>query len=167
MRRAVLVGLGITGALTAPLAAPDSARVETCRPTGRATAHVAPGVVITWDSSFACVGVPAQGLYEARLSLLNGVESSEPVRVDRIVLSHTTPRPGGRGPEASLEQTGLPADLTAGAGREIIITGRYELVRTDEGDKANLHLAAVGETAAGRPFRLGVNVHFRGPGARE
>lgn len=161
MRRALrfgagLVGLGLAGILTVPLGTPDPARVNTCWPVERTSAQVGPGVAVTWDSSFGCNDVPAQGAYEVRLTILNSPDSSEPVRVERVVWRKTTPRPGGSRPTASLEHTGL-----------VVVTGRYQLVSTDEGDKANLHLAALGETATGRPFRLGVNLHFRGPGARE
>ncbi len=46
------------------------------------------------------------------------------------------------------------------------MTGDYGLVATDEGEKANIHVTAVGATGNER-FRLGFNVHLRGNGAGE
>ena len=55
---------------------------------------------------------------------------------------------------------GLPVTVAPGETESFTVSGTYELVQTDEGDKANLHLVATG--SAGGRFTLGINVHLRG-----
>ncbi|MGH3450385.1 MAG: hypothetical protein ACRDQW_06565, partial [Haloechinothrix sp.] len=78
--------------------------------------------------------------------------------------SHTTPRPGGGGgPEATAIADGLPVTVAAGESAPFDVRGTYELVSTDEGDKATLHLRAFGTG----PFSIGINVHLRAEGTTE
>jgi len=88
--------------------------------------------------------------------------------MQRLELTHATPRPGRQTPSASARADDLPVVIGSGQTRSFSISGTYELVETDEGDKANLHLRATGAGAvSSEPFEVGINVHLRSPGARE
>lgn len=140
----------------------------TCAVTDQSTETVLPGVTLTYDSSFHCRDAEDSGTYEVAVTVANAADSAEAVRIDDVVLSHTTPRPRGQGPDASADASGVPVTLEPGAAADIVVSGDYELVDTDEGAKANLHLRALGEgVSSGEPFALGVNVHLRAPGVAD
>jgi hypothetical protein len=87
------------------------------------------------------------------------------VTITDLELTHTTPRPRGRGPAATGEAQGLPITVAPGETKSFTVTGTYELVQTDEGKKANLHFTAFGNgVESGESFELGINTHFRAPG---
>jgi len=155
----VLVGVSTTTAF---------AQSHVCVPVDQSTKTVIPGVTLTWDSSFRCANAPDKGTYEITVRVANAANSVEAVKIDTVRLSHTTPRPRGRGPSATAVASGLPLMIAPGETRAFSVSGNYTLVVTDEGKKANLHLQAVGQGMhSAMPFRLGINVHLRGPGARE
>lgn len=167
MRRITsILTLGLIGSATclgAAAAAPATAGAdqrETCVVVDQSTKEVRPGVRLTWDSSFRCLDAPADGAYDITVEVTNASSSERAATVEDLWLRHTTPRPRGQGPEASAEPGGLPLTLGPGETAQFTVTGSYELVPTDEGDKANLHLTAEG-SADGR-FELGINVHLRG-----
>jgi hypothetical protein len=141
---------------------------ELCAVDDTSTQEVLPGVTLTWDSSFRCEDAPDEGAYEITVQVSNDAASSEAVRIEDLILSHTTPRPRGQAPEATAEPEGLPIIVAPGETDSFSVSGTYTLVQTDEGKKANLHLLALGEgTDSGLEFQLGINVHLRAPGARE
>jgi|FLYL01.1.fsa_nt_gi hypothetical protein len=124
------------------------------------------GVTVSWHGSHWCLGAPGSGTYQATLEI--GFEGAATLQVDGVSLRHTTPRPGGSGPEATVEVVDVSQD---GDTVTVTVTGSYELVDTDEGPKANIHLtatgAATGTNGEDDPFRLGFNVHLRGESATE
>jgi hypothetical protein len=146
----------------------QAAAQEVCPVDDTSTQEVLPGVILTWESSFRCDDAPDEGTYEITVQVSNDAGSSEAVRIDDLILSHTTPRPRGQTPRATAEPQGLPITVEPGETESFTVSGTYELVETDEGEKANLHLLALGEgTDSGQEFELGINVHLRGPGAAE
>jgi hypothetical protein len=158
----VLVALGMV------LGAHPVAGQEICSVDDKSTKEVLPGVILTWDSSFRCEDAPNKGSYRITVRVSNRAGSSEAVRIDDLILSHTTPRPRGQAPEATAEPQGLPITVQPGETESFTVSGTYELVETDEGKKANLHLVALGEGVdSGEEFELGINVHLRAPGATE
>jgi hypothetical protein len=155
-------------ALLLVLAIPVSAAEVECNLTDQSTQAVLPGVVLTWDSSFHCRNAPVRGEYSITIVVSNAATSTEAVTIDSLILSHTTPRPRGRAPEATAEARGLPITVEPGESESFDVTGTYELVVTDEGKKANLHLLAYGVgDESGEPFQLGINVHIRAPGVAD
>jgi hypothetical protein len=53
--------------------------------------------------------------------------------------------------------------VAPGDSESFTVSGDYELVSTDEADKANLQLKALGSGASSADrFKLGINVHLRG-----
>ena len=139
---------------------------ELCSVVDTSRKEVLPGVVLTWDSSFRCGDAPDEGTYRIRVRVSNDAGSSEAVKIRNLVLTHTSPRPRGQGPEATAEAEGLPITVRPGQTKSFTVSGSYELVTTDEGDKANLHLRALGKGKESNDrFRLGINVHLRAPGA--
>lgn len=144
------------------------AQAQECEAFHQSTEQVLPGVTLTWDSSFLCENASG-GEYTFTVNVSNDGASVEAVTIDSFALSHTTPRPRGAGPDASVTGvTGLPLTLEAGESGQFTVTGTYELVTTDEGSKANLHFIASGYGAtSGEWFGLGVNAHFRGEGTVE
>jgi plasmid stability protein len=162
MRRLLPVLLG----LVTVLGAHPAAAQEVCPVDDRSTKEVLPGVILTWDSSFRCENAPDEGTYRIRVRVSNHARSSEAVRIDDLILRRTTPRPRGQAPEATAEPQGLPITVKPGQTKSFAVSGAYELVKTDEGKKANLHLLALGEgKRSGKGFKLGINVHLRAPGA--
>ncbi|MBI2237967.1 MAG: hypothetical protein HYU54_05505 [Actinobacteria bacterium] len=162
MRRLWLI-LAATGlvALGGMPATAEATRVCGVRDTK--TKEVLPGAILTWDGSFRCQDAPKEGTYEITVTVSNHGGSTEAVRIPDLKLSHTTPRPGGEGPDATAEADGLPVSVDPAETAIFTVTGKYELVETDEGWKANLHLRAVGTGVdGGVPFRLGINVMLRG-----
>ncbi|MGH2451045.1 MAG: hypothetical protein ACRDGE_07215 [Candidatus Limnocylindria bacterium] len=144
------------------------AQTASCELVDQSTEEVLPGVTLTWDSSFLCADAPASGTYEIEVTVSNAAGSAEAVEIRDLRLSHTTPRPRGQGPDATAEAEGLPIVVAPGESESFRVSGSYELVSTDEGDKANLHLLASGSgVESGESFELGINVHLRGPGAVE
>jgi hypothetical protein len=122
---------------------------------------------LTWDSSFRCENAPQSGNYAITVEVTNAADSNQAVTIDALQLSHTTPRPRGRAPSGSAAASSLPITVNPGETASFSVSGSYTLVATDEGDKANLHLHALGSSASGQPFQLGINVQLRGPGAVE
>lgn len=157
----------LVAALALLPAAPAGAQVASCEVFARSSETVAEGVTLTYDSSFWCPDAPPSGEFAITVTVTNDAASTQAATISSLELSHTSPRPRGVGPEASVSATGLPLTLAAGEGGSFELAGSYELVTTDQGAKANLHLRAAGQSAAGQPFRLGLNVHLRGPGATE
>jgi hypothetical protein len=144
------------------------AQPASCALVDQSTEEVLPGVTLTWDSSFLCADAPDSGTYEIEVTVSNAAGSAEAVEITDLRLSHTTPRPGGQGPDATAQAEGLPIEVAPGESESFRVFGSYELVSTDEGDKANLHLLASGSgVESGEGFELGINVHLRGPGAVE
>jgi hypothetical protein len=102
------------------------------------------------------------------VTVSNAATGTERVTIESLGLSHTTPRPGGQAPDATATAAGLPLTVAPGESDRFEVSGDYELVETDEGKKANLHLRGIGEGATTElEFALGINVHLRGPGATE
>jgi hypothetical protein len=156
---------GLPGLLLVDLA---SSQAQTCPPVDQSAEEILPRVVLTWDSSFRCAGAPDQGAYEITVVLSSSAASAAAIRLERLELTHTTPRPRGEAPAATAQAAGLPATLAPGASVSLTINGQYDLVSTDDGEKANLHLLAHGQgLAGGEPFSLGINVHLRGWGGLE
>lgn len=148
--------------LATPLFAQDQ---QVCTQVDSSTEEVIDGVFLTWDSSFLCANAPDSGSYTFTVDVLNHADSAEAVTIDSLSLSHTTPRPGGQAPAAAASASGLPLTLAPGESGSFDVSGTYELVETDEGKKANLHLTASGAGVdSGASFDLGINAHFRAPG---
>jgi hypothetical protein len=174
MRRIWLAGLAIPAAglvTLAVLAAPTQAQAQAqrCENVDESTETVVSGVTVTYDSSVLCGDAASEGEYAVTVAVANHAGSDEAVTVERVELSHTTPRPrGGDGPNASATVEGLPVTVTAGETARFDVRGTYELVTTDEGDKATLHLRALGVGhSSDEGFALGVNVHLRAAAASE
>lgn len=141
---------------------------EECAVADTDTATVTPSATLTWTSAFLCADAPDMGTYIATVTVTNNAASGEAVSLDTLVLTHTSPRPGGRGPNATGSTTGLPTTLAPGASASFDISGDYTLVDTDEGAKANLHVQVSGSgLSTGAPFSIGINVMVRAPGAIE
>jgi hypothetical protein len=141
---------------------------QVCSLTDSSTKEVIPGVILTWDSSFHCLNAPESDEYMITVRVSNAASSLEAVTIETIQLKHTTPRPRGRGPAATAEADGLPFTVGPGENDGFFVRGTYELVETDEGMKANLHLRAHGVgVESGELFKLGINVHIRGAGSEE
>lgn len=170
----LLVSRGCSEGLLNPTGADDGAVqrnqiADSCAVADSSSEVVLAGVILDWDSSLLCAEVPDSGSYEITVTLANDPGSGESVTLDTLVLTHTTPRPRGRAPEATLSEVeGLPGVLGAGEKISLTARGSYELARTDEGNKANLHFQARGHgVTSNEPFRLGINLHLRAPGATE
>lgn len=152
-------------ALIGLLATPVSAQPQECAVVYQKTKEVAPGVFLTWDSSFRCLDAPDAGDYLVTINVTNSASSLESVTINDLFLSHTTPRPRRQAPQATAEASGLPLTIASGETFSFTVSGTYTMVLTGNGMKANLHLRAKGtsdETAD--PFRLGINVKIRGSG---
>jgi len=136
---------------------------QTCQVDDQSTEQVLSNVTLTWDSAFICNDAPEQDTYTITITITNDAESEQGVNISEVVLSHTTPRPGGQAPEASLDDVlGLPLILLPGESGEITVSGEYALVLTNEGQKANLHFRILGNgVTTEAPFRLGLNTMFR------
>jgi hypothetical protein len=161
----VLKLLPLVLVLGAVVALRPAAGPHGCAVADRSAEEVVPGVTLTWDSSFRCEGLQREGRYRVVVRVSNHAGSAGTVRLEAVRLSHATPRPRGRAPEATVEARGLPLTLGPGARVTLTVRGRVELVDTDEGPKANLHLRVHGEGPGSEPVVLGVNVHLRAPGA--
>lgn len=148
--------------LTATAIQPVSAQ-EMCVVGGQASTQALPGVTLTWDSSFFCWGIPQTGTYAITVTVHNDSASTQTIAIDTLRLSHTTPRPGGGAPAATAVASGLPVTLAPGASGSFAVSGSYQLVKTAEGHKANLHLRVVGHAVSSTPtFQLGSNIMLRG-----
>lgn len=141
---------------------------RTCVVVDTETEDALPGVTLTWESSFLCANATDADTYRFTVRVNNVRGSSESVTIESLELTHTTPRPGGNDPSATGRASGLSLSLASGESATFTTSGTYELVETDEGKKANLHFQAhgVGDTS-GVSFSLGLNAHFRAPGATE
>lgn len=160
---AIIVAMMMALAPATALAEPQE-----CEVFDQSTGEVLSGVTMTWDSSFLCEGAPEEGEFTFVVSVTNDGTSAETVTLDAFDLRHTTPRPRGAGPEASVAVDGLPLTLAPGESGQFLATGAYELVTTDEGAKANLHFQASGfGNDSGDRFNLGINAHIRAEGAVE
>jgi hypothetical protein len=167
MRTHLIVLALFVGLLSIP-STPAFAQTQTCSPVDQSTEEVLPGVTLTYDSSFLCTDAPDTGSYSVTVTVSNAASSSEAVRIESLELSHTTPRPRGRAPSASADASGLPLTIAPGESASFTVSGSYQLVTTDEGKKANLHLRANGVgVSTNLPFQLGINVLLRGLGATE
>lgn len=169
---AVLLGACSEDAPTGSGSAPDVQRQVTgrqqCELVDTSTEEAIPGVTLTWTSSFRCANAPDAGTYQIEVTVENSASSDEAVTINDLILRGATPRPRGRGPDATATASGLPLTIDAGESGSFSVSGTYELVRTDEGKKANVHLSALGEGASsGLEFELGINVLLRAPGATE
>lgn len=137
------------------LGGPVSAQ-ETCDPVEPPeTEVVADGVTLTWNGSFLCS--ESSGAFSATVVVTSDPAGAD-VELTGVALRGTTPRPRGSEPEVSYDAS--IDELT------VTVTGTSDLVRTDEGDKANLHFSISG-VAEGERFRLGFNVLLRGAGSVE
>lgn len=143
-------------------------QTQICESTDQSTEQVIPGVVLMWDSSFHCRNAPDTGEYMIVVRVFNASDSAEKVTIENLELSHTTPRAGGEGPVGTADPSGLPITVKPGETKDFTVTGLYELIETDEGRKANLHLRAAGAgLRSSEPFALGINVLIRDPGTED
>ncbi|WMT57901.1 hypothetical protein [Truepera radiovictrix] len=138
---------------------------QSCVGTARATERVAPGVTLHYDNAFFCSDAPVRERYTFTVRVTNPASSTVSATLQGLELRLSTPRPRGRGPEVTGAASGLPLTLAPGESGSFVVSGLYELVRTDEGGKANAHFHVRG--GAGNPFHLGLNAHFRGASGRE
>jgi hypothetical protein len=158
--------LSLTLAAFLFVSAPPGFATQICSLIDQSTKVVLPGVVLTWDSSFHCLNAPNSGEYMVQVRLSNAPNSVKQVGILSLVLSHTTPRPRGQGPDSTAEVSGLPIMVAPDETEAFSVMGTYELVETNEGLKANLHIRAQGAGSnSSQSFQLGINVHFRGLGA--
>jgi hypothetical protein len=134
-----------------------------CISVEQTTEEVVPGVFLTFDSELLCAGMEPTGVYAVTVHVTNeGTSVERPVTIDRLFLSHTTPRPRMTAPEATVVVDGLPVELMPGSMKSFTVSGEYTLVQTGQGMKANLHLRAAGyATMDWEPFILGINVMLR------
>ncbi|HVL53402.1 MAG TPA: hypothetical protein VM344_04005 [Vitreimonas sp.] len=160
---AILATLGLLAAMTAVPATAQS-DTPTCEAVGASTGQVADGAILSYDSSFACTDAAASGTWSITVSVANLAESTTGVELTELTLWRTSPQPGGVGPDASLASDTLPLALAVDANGTFDASGAYELVTTDDGDKATLHLRLAGVTDDDEPFQLGINVQVLGPG---
>ncbi|MGH2451903.1 MAG: hypothetical protein ACRDGE_11685, partial [Candidatus Limnocylindria bacterium] len=169
MRKLRMLSVLLAGVVASALAAGSGlAQTASCELVDQSTEEVLPGVTLTWDSSFLCADAPDSGTYEIEVTVSNAARSAEAVEINDLRLSHTTPRPRGQGPEATAQVEGLPTVVGPGESESFRVSGTYELVSTDEGDKANLHLRGLGRgVESGDSFELGINVALRGESAVE
>jgi hypothetical protein len=136
--------------------------------TGVSSETLVSGAQASWSSAFRCENAPDEGSYAFTVTLSNTSSSEVGLTINEALLSHTTPRPRGQGPEATAEFAGLPLTLEPGESKSFTVSGTYKLVSTDEGKKANLHFCARGESvSSGEPFCIGFNAIIRGSGASE
>lgn len=165
MRRALasIVAAGLLASIATTAVAQQNCVVD-----DTSTKEVLPGVVLTYDSSHRCDNAPDEGTYSITVRVTNAEGSAEAVLIDELSVRGTTPRPRENAPDATATAGGLPITVEPGETGWFRVSGSYELVSTDEGNKANLHLTASGEgVESGLPFDLGINVHLRGEGATE
>jgi hypothetical protein len=130
------------------------------------TELVAEGTTLTHDSALRCTNAPFTGDYRFTVTIQNSAASVSTVVLERLLLTHTTPRPGGRGPEASGSTTDLPLTLVPGASAQVTVSGDYTLVQTGARRHANLHFCLSGQVESSEePFSLGVNAFIVGAGS--
>lgn len=155
-----LLTIGVFVTSISPVAA-----LQTCQVADSETAEVLPGVVLSWESSFLCADAADSDSYDFSVTVSNDASSVESVTIQTLELVNTTPKPRGQSPDATGGAAGLPLTLAPGESGTFEVSGSYELVSTDEGDKVNLHFQAGGQgIESGEPFSLGINAHFRAPG---
>jgi hypothetical protein len=147
---------------------PDPAPEADCldmRAEGRGVNEVLPGVQLAWHSVFRCTDAPREGTYsfDVTVSRTGGTGA---LLIERMDLTHTTPRPLGRGPEATFETVGLPFTLSSGESKTFSVRGTYALVSTGAGAQANLHFCTAG-SGDGVPFSFGLNALLRASGTDE
>jgi hypothetical protein len=142
---------------------------QACVREAQSREEVLPGLILSWDSSFRCENAPDAGSFEFTIIFSNDERSAQAAQIDTLMLTHTTPRPRFQAPKVTVEELeNLPLLIQPGSKDSLIVRGKYELVSTDEGNKANLHFQAkgIGFTTK-EPFRLGINAHLRAPDASE
>jgi hypothetical protein len=140
---------------------------QACVSEEQTTEEVFPGVTLTWDSGLRCNDAPDTGTYEFSVMVEADSANTALAVLDGISLTHTTPRPLGVAPEASLDTVvGLPADLAASGVMTFTVSGAYELAMPGAARLANLHFCAQGhDDATGEPFYMGLNAFLRGTGS--
>ncbi|SDU76722.1 hypothetical protein SAMN04488563_5294 [Jiangella alkaliphila] len=159
---------GITELDTPPTIGPvPDGSSQQCISADRSTPTIGSDTTLTYDGALLCPDAGTTGEYALAVSITNDAASSATVTVDDIHLTHTTPRPRGRAPDATADLDEAPITIAPGDTVDLEITGTYHLVNTDEGEKANLHLHLTGTlTATDESFTLATNVHLRGTGAQ-
>lgn len=139
---------------------------QSCEPMqpgdGEDAEDVAAGVRLGWSGAFRCNNAPAQGNYAFSLTISSAVTSTAAAIIEAVELTHTTPRPQGIAPQATVTATGVPVTVTPGASATVIVSGTYSLVSAGAAQLANLHFCVKGKSANGERFYLGVNALFRG-----
>ncbi len=151
--------------LGAALPASSAAAPQRCEVADRSAERVARGVILRFDSSFLCADAPRSGTYRFVVEVTNRSSSDQAVRLQSLRLANTTPKPRGDSPDATARSSDLPLTVRPGSTERFTVSGSYQLVRTDEGRKANLHMRVRGVTVdSAERFRLGVNAHLRAPG---
>jgi hypothetical protein len=151
---------------------------QTARPTPGATGCVdfvseeqtdevvAAGTTLSYDSALRCTNAPFSGDYRFTVTIQNSATSASTVVLERLLLTHTTPRPGGSGPVASGSTADLPLTLAPGARTQVTVSGDYTLVQTGARRHANLHFCLSGRAEnSEEPFSLGINAFIVGAGS--
>ena len=145
--------------------------VQVCVAEEQSTEEIVPGVTLTWDSALRCLDAPDEGVYAFNVRVESAITDTtvvlmQPVTMQGVTLTHTTPRPLGQAPDASVDMvTGLPFTIESGQVQTFTITGTYELATAGVARLANLHFCATGyDNATRQPFYLGLNTFLRGPG---
>jgi len=147
---------------TIPAGPPFSTDCEQMTVTEQSRENVSPDLVIIWDSSFHCIDAEEQGAYGFTATLSYEGPADASILLDELRLTHTTPRPMGEAPTATVSVAGLPLLLTK-EGVEVTVSGEYELATPGAAQLANLHFCAEGQVQdSGIPFALGLNAHLRG-----
>lgn len=140
----------------------NTAGGKDCTPSVSQT-EVRDGVVLSWEGSFTCAGVPDNGNYEFTINV-RYVSGTGTVTIEDALLVEKTPKPRRQVPAGGLDAVvGLPFTLDPGQEKSFTVSGSYGLVQTDEGKKASFHFEAPGNVN-GERFVLGFNGHFRAPG---
>lgn len=151
-----------TGEPPPPPALPITTDCEAMSVTEQSQEQVLPGVIFTWDSVFHCREAPLEGSYGFSVTVSYIGEDGDAFILDKVLLTHTTPRPLGESPFASLEVEGLPLTLNSNSTESFRVWGDYRLVETDEGAKANLHFCADGYVdESADTLQFGLNAHLR------
>jgi hypothetical protein len=128
--------------------------------------EVLPGVSLIWGSSFFSPYAVRTGSYSLTVAVLNREDSEEAVEITRLRLIAVTPRSPVMEPRTNGESYGLPITIKPGDSHSFEIDGRYELVPSREGGRADLHFLASGQgVKSGERFQMEVKVHFVERGA--
>lgn len=150
-----------------PTTAPEQPHSRDCEAMSvseQSREHLSSDAVATWSSSFHCVEAPAAGPYALTVTVAYTGSAGSALLIDEdgVHLTHTTPRPLGQAPTATMQVSGLPLVVPAGGVEQFMLQGMYELVTVGAGKKANLHFCVTGQLqGSDTPFELGVNAHLR------